>query len=119
MPLEIKESRMEPDITVAHLSGRLGLGEESHRLEALGSELAAGGNRAVILDLSHVEAIDSAGIGGLAMAAGQIQRAGGHLVVVTGPGKMKSMLQVTGLYTLMPVAETIEQALAQLGSPRT
>ncbi len=97
MLLEIRESRMEPDITVIQLSGRLELGSECQRIESLAAGLLADGVLCVMLDLTRVEYIDSAGIGVLVMAAGQLKRAGGGMVLVLGEGKMKAMLHVTGL----------------------
>jgi anti-sigma B factor antagonist len=110
MLLEIRESRMEPDITVIQLSGRLELGSECQRIESLAAGLLADGVLCVMLDLTRVEYIDSAGIGVLVMAAGQLKRAGGGMVLVLGEGKMKAMLHVTGLDAIMPLADSPEHA---------
>jgi anti-sigma B factor antagonist len=110
MLLEIRESRMEPDITVVQLSGRLELGSECQRIESLGAGLLADGVLYVMLDLTRVEYIDSAGIGVLAMTAGQLKRAGGGMVLVLGEGKMKAMLQLTGLDAIMPLADSPDHA---------
>ena len=110
MLLEIRESRMEPDITVIQLSGRLELGSECQRIESLAAGLLTDGVVRVMLDLTRVEYIDSAGIGVLAMVAGQFMRAGGGMVLVLGEGKMKSMLHVTGLDAIMPLADSPDHA---------
>lgn len=113
MLLEIRESRMEPDITVIQLLGRLDLGSDCQRIESLAAGLLADGVLRVMMDLTRVEHIDSAGVGVLAMAAGQLKRAGGGMVLLAGEGKIKAMLQLTGLDVIMPLVESPDQG-AQL-----
>ncbi len=119
MLLEIKESRMEPDITVVQLSGRLAQGREGQGIEGLMAGYVAGGRRRVLLDLTGVDYIDSAGIGVLAMAAGQLKQAGGRLALVAGEGRVKALLQLTGMDELMPLSDTVEQAADRLRSGHT
>src|SRR5580704_13885748 len=45
MPLEIKEGRLKPDITVLHLSGRLEVSSDSERFEELVAWLVGDGRR--------------------------------------------------------------------------
>jgi anti-sigma B factor antagonist len=118
MLLEIKESRMEPDITVVQLSGRLALGRESQRIEGLVAGYVADGRLHVMLDLTGVDYIDSAGIGVLAMAAGQLKQAGGRLALVAGEGRVKAMVQLTGLHEIMPLSDTPHDAAARLNAER-
>ena len=75
MLLQIDEGRIEPDITLIELAGRLALGCESQRIENLVNELAQRGELKVVLDMSKVEYIDSAGIGLVALAAGKLREA--------------------------------------------
>jgi anti-sigma B factor antagonist len=119
MVLEIKESRMEPDITVVQLSGRLALGRAGQGLEGLVAGYVADGRLLVMLDLTRVDYIDSAGIGVLAMAAGQLKEAGGRLALVAGEGRVKALLHLTGLDEIMPLSETVEQAADRLRSSGT
>ncbi|MGO9260252.1 MAG: STAS domain-containing protein [Bryobacteraceae bacterium] len=114
MVLEIKESRMEPDITVVQLSGRLALGRAGQGLEGLVAGYVADGRLRVMLDLTRVDYIDSAGIGVLAMAAGQLKQAGGRLALVAGEGRVRALLRLTGLDEIMPLSETVEQAADRL-----
>jgi anti-sigma B factor antagonist len=114
MPLEINESRIEPDITVLHISGRLELGGESQRLEELVAWLVGDGRLRVLLDLTQVDYIDSAGIGALAMIGGQVKHAGGRLALLVREGRVKRVLQFARLDEIMSLAETVEQAVARL-----
>jgi anti-sigma B factor antagonist len=116
MLLEIEESRMGPDITVVRLSGRLAQGREGQGIEGLMAGYVAGGRLRVLLDLTRVDYIDSAGIGVLAMAAGQLREAGGRLALVAGEGRVKALLKHTGMDELMTLSDTVEQAAERLRS---
>src|SRR5215831_2899656 len=96
MLLNIVERKVAPDITVVELSGRLALGRESQRIETLFDELSRNGAARVVLDLTGVEYIDSAGIGMLALASGKLREAGGKLAIVAPDGgRVQQMLSLT------------------------
>lgn len=119
MLLHIEERHLEPDITQLELSGRLELGSETQRVETLIDELADRPTRKVILNLTGLSYIDSAGIGMLALATGKMKGAGGNLVVVTGKGKVLDMLAQTQLNRVVSVAGTVAEAAAALGGRST
>jgi len=119
MPLEIKESRLEPDITVLHLAGRLELGGDSQRLEELVAWLVGDGRLGVLLDLTQLEYIDSTGVGALAMIGGQVKHSGGRLVLAVREGRVKTVLQFARLNEIITLAETVEQAARLIsGGPK-
>ena len=118
MLLETKQSRIEPDITLVSLTGRLAQGRESERLEGLVGGLIAEGRRMVIFDLSQVNHIDSAGIGMLALVAGQLKERGGRLALVAGEGKVRSMVRLTQLDALMPMCGSVADASGMLHGER-
>ena len=118
MLLEIKEGRIEPDITLVELTGRLALGRESQRLEGLVKEYIADGALLVIFDLTAVDYIDSAGIGMLALAGGQLKEAGGRFALVAGEGRVRSLVRLTQLDAIMPMCRTTVEAAGLLhGTP--
>src|SRR5258706_492751 len=88
MLLRIDERQIEPDITLVELTGKLALGRESQRIESLVDELAQRGAIKVVLDMSKVDYIDSAGIGLVALAAGKLKEVGGRVVVVAAEGRV-------------------------------
>jgi anti-sigma B factor antagonist len=112
MLLQIEERRIEPDITAVELAGRLALGRESQRIEQLVDELAKRGVMKVVLDMSKVEYIDSAGIGLVALAAGKLREARGRVVVVAPEGKVRSLLQLTQIDSIVTICPTLEAARA-------
>ena len=112
MPLHIEEKRIDPDITIVEVSGRLALGPEVQRVETLVDELVQAGTRKLVLDMSGVDHIDSAGIGLIALAAGQLKEAGGRCVVVAAEGRVLHMLNVTQIASLVTVCATPQAAAA-------
>ena len=65
----------------------------------------------LILDLQHVNYLDSAGIGALAHAYTSSRRRGGRLVFVHVVGKNRELLRITKLLTVFDTYENEEQAL--------
>jgi len=115
MLLEVEETRIEPDITVLTLSGRLALGRESQRVEMRIGEMIKSGPVPLILDLRKLDYIDSAGIGLIAMAAGTLKEAGGRLALVAGEGRVLELLRLTQVASLIGVWGTVDEAAAAFG----
>ena len=114
MLLEIEEKQIEPDITAVALVGRLALGRESQRVETIIDELLQNGRVRVILDMTGVNYLDSAGIGLLALAAGRLKERGGKLVVVAQAGRVLSLLTMTQITVIVPVCPTLAAAADSL-----
>ena len=115
MLLPIRERRIEPDITVVELAGRLAPGRESQRMETLVAELLRKGELRVIFDMTWVETIDSAGIGQLALAADKLKASGGRLVVAAGKGRVLKLLRTTKATAKVTVCPTVMEAADVLG----
>jgi anti-sigma B factor antagonist len=110
--LNIVERKMEPGITVVELSGRLALGRESQRIETIVDELGKSGSAKVVLDLTGVDYIDSAGIGLLALAAGKLKEAGGSMALVASEGRVLQLLNLTGMSSILKVHGDVQAAAA-------
>jgi anti-sigma B factor antagonist len=108
------ERKIEPDITVVELSGRLALGRESQRIETLIEELSRKGSAKVVLDLAGVEYIDSAGIGMLALISGKLKEAGGSMALVASEGRVLQLLKLTQMSAILKVSPTVDAAAAAL-----
>jgi anti-anti-sigma factor len=112
MLLQIEERQIEPGITCITVTGRLALGRESQRLESIAADLAGKGAAKVILDLTKVEYIDSAGIGIITLASGRVKQKGGKMAVVAAPGRVLDLLKTAGVDTLLNINDTVESAAA-------
>jgi anti-sigma B factor antagonist len=115
MLLDIEESHVN-DVTVLKLTGKLALGRESQRIEAMAEQFACDGGRKVVFDIRGVSYIDSAGIGMLAMTAGKLKEAGGRLVLVSAPdGRTTQLLKLTQVNAIVPLCGSMEEALTAVG----
>src|SRR5262249_4609459 len=112
MLLNISERTMEPDVTVLELSGKLALGRESQRIETLAEDMAKKGVKRVVVDLTGVDYIDSAGIGVLAMASGKLKEAGGSMAIVAPEGRVLQLLNMTQVSSIVKVCPTVAAAAA-------
>jgi anti-sigma B factor antagonist len=95
MILEIKERRIEPDILVLELSGKIILGNDSKRLEWRVDECLKQNQKKVILDLSAITSLDSTGIGIITFCYGKLKAAGGGSAVAGARGSVGETLKIT------------------------
>ncbi len=116
MLLQIEEKRIEPDITVVELTGKVALGRESQRIETIVDELIKNGQLRVILDMTAVDYIDSAGIGLVALSSGKLKESGGKLIVVAPEGgRVLHLLKMTQIHLIITVCPTLADAVQALG----
>ena len=115
MLLPIREKRIEPDITVVELAGRLALGRESRRIETLLAELLRKGELRVIFDMTRLDAIDSAGMAQVARAAGRLKASGGRLVVAAREVPVLKLLGTTKATARVKVCPTVMEAADVFG----
>jgi anti-sigma B factor antagonist len=101
MSLEINESNRE-GVTILSLKGRITAGETTAIREKVDQEIAAG-HLNVILDLSHVEYVDSTGLGGMVICYTTLKRQGGALKLVNPNKRNIELLALTKLYTVFEV----------------
>jgi len=116
MLLQIETRRMEPDITLLELTGKISLGRESQRIETLVQDLLRQNERKIILDISRVDHLDSTGIGILAYCYGTVNRSNGELRITGATGKVLHLLQITRLDSVLPLCSSVEAACASLGA---
>jgi len=104
-------TRLVNGVMVVDLAGRLTLGPE---VEVLRSELLAAvdrGERRLLLNCHGLTYVDSAGVGELVSAYSAVVRRGGELKLLKPNGRLREVLQITRLDTLIPVCEDEETAV--------
>jgi anti-sigma B factor antagonist len=110
MPVETKQ--LESGITVVAVSGRLVLGKEVDRLEAVLSGLLAEGACKFVFDLAALDYADSAGIGTLVSCLTQIKKSGGEMRVAGANQRVTRLFQLTGINHLLPLYPSVAEAAA-------
>lgn len=77
------------------------------------SLLAVAGKQPLVIDLSAVERMDTAGLANLVEAYGQAQQAGQGLTLAAAPKPLQKMLRLTNLDQVLPLSPSVEVALAR------
>src|SRR5207248_1499516 len=85
-------------IYILRASGRITLGAGASVLRDAVKSLVAGGAVRIVLDLSDVGYVDSAGIGELVSAYTSVTSQGGQFVLSGLQKRVRDLLQITKLY---------------------
>ena len=101
MALEFSEHERE-GVTILALKGRITVGEVTPVRDKI-TELAAAGHKQVVLDLHHVDYIDSTGLGNLVISYTQVKNAGGALKLLHLNKRNVELLALTRLHTIFEV----------------
>ena len=101
MALEIGEHQRE-GVTVLALKGRITVGEVTPVRDKI-SALVAAGQTQIVLDLQHVDYIDSTGLGNLVISYTQVKKAGGGLKLLHLNKRNVELLALTRLHTIFEV----------------
>jgi anti-sigma B factor antagonist len=87
-------------ITVVDIEGRIVLGEESNSFREHVKNLLAAGKKKIVLNMSNVSYIDSAGLGTLVATFHSARSQGATLKLANLGSKFREVLQVTKLMTV-------------------
>ena len=104
-------TRQVGGITVIDASGRITLGEGASAFRDLIRDLAAKGDKKILLNLSDVTYIDSSGIGEMVSGYTTVTNHGGVLKLLGLNKRVKDLLQITKLYTVFEVHEDEASAI--------
>ena len=95
--------RQVGDVTVIDAAGRITLGEGASTFRDTVRDLAAKGDKKLLLNLSDVSYIDSSGIGEMVSGFTTVTNHGGQLKLLGLSKRVKDLLQITKLYTVFEV----------------
>jgi anti-anti-sigma factor len=116
MMLETEVFDIEPDITVVSCAGRFTLGTQLRLTESMINTLIQKGTRKLVIDLTHTELVDSAGLGILMHVFGEMEQLGGSLRVAGSNERVANLFQIThtnGILALDPDLMTSVKKLQQ------
>jgi anti-sigma B factor antagonist len=102
-------------VSVVALNGRIVLGEESTALRERVKSLLGAGQKRIVLDMSNVTYIDSAGLGILVAAHVGAKNQGAALHLSNLGNKFHDVLQLTRLLTVFNVYDTQAEAIGSFG----
>ncbi len=114
MPLSASIENLPEGVSVVHLSGGLTLGTSLKIADSqIQAEIESGATRMVI-DLTDVEYMDSAGLGMLMYAYGIVNEKKGKLRVCGVTKRVLSLLQMTRTDTFLPIDKSLDESIANL-----
>jgi anti-sigma B factor antagonist len=112
--LETEVLKIEGDIVVVVLRGRLTLGSRLSLLEAEINTLADNGARKVVLDLENIEYADSAALGVLLHASGAVRSKGGKLLLAAPNQRLQDLFKLTNTTELLTSCPSRAHCISEL-----
>lgn len=114
MTLELQIRKIEPDIQVAALKGRMSLGQQLATTEKSLKSLIAEGAKKLILDLSELTYVDSSGVGVMVTLFGSMVKSGGQLRMAAPTEVVQKVITITQLHRIIPIDADLATAIRHL-----
>jgi anti-sigma B factor antagonist len=111
------ETRNFGDVMIVHCQGRIVYRDEAAALSRVVGEVLAQTSN-VVLDLSGVSSMDSAGIGELALLQTWAQERNAMLKCAGANSLVRTLLELTNLDTVIEVHPSLDAALESFGEER-
>jgi anti-sigma B factor antagonist len=108
-------TRQIGEITILDISGAIALGEGNLMLREIMVDLLAKGNKHILLNLTEVVHVDSAGIGELVRSHTSVRKQGGHIKLVNPNKKVRDLLRMTMLSAVFDVQDDETAAIKSFG----
>lgn len=105
---------IDPDIKVLVLAGRLSLGNALMSLESSVRRLIDEGARKLVVDLSGLIQVDSAGIGMLVTCSGLVERRGGRMRIAGSSGLVMESFELVHMDRIVPLDASVDAACVHL-----
>ena len=110
--MSVEAKQLDSGVAVVTVTGRLAMGGETERLDAAVKGLLEKGQRNFVLDITLLDYADSSGIGMLVSCLTNVKKAGGEFKLAGANPRIKRILAITGVNTMMPMFDTVAAATA-------
>jgi anti-sigma B factor antagonist len=114
MSLSLKTRKVDNNVVLLELSGKLTIGEPVLLLRETLRTHTTDGERKYVLNLGDVSYIDSSGLGELVSSYTTIRNKGGDIKLLKLTSKTRDLLQMTKLLTVFDVYDDEAKAIASL-----
>ena len=112
----VQTRKIEPDITVVAISGRLNLGDTLKSIESSVRHLIDAGARKMIVDLAGLSAVDSSGLGMLLGCFTHMEQSGGSLRIAGATGGVSKVFVASHIERIVPLDADVESARNGFGT---
>ncbi len=116
MTVETSQQVLESGVLVYAIRGRLSLGNTLMSIENALQELAARNAQRMIIDVTGLDQIDSAGLGTLIVVAGRAEQTGGKMAVAGARGSVARSFEIAHLDRIIPVYADLGSAIAGISA---
>jgi len=106
------KKREEDGIVILELSGKIMGGPDAMLLNDHLHDLIESGHRKVVADLTHVDWMNSSGLGILISALTTIRNADGELKLANLTDRIHSLLKITKLQNVFDIYGTVQEAIS-------
>lgn len=107
-----KTHRVEPDITVFEISGRLNLGNLLQSVEHSIQSLIDSGVRKLVIDFTGLTSIDSSAIGMVISCSGRMDQQGGQMRLAGVQGPVAKVFEMVHMDRIVPLDPDLASACA-------
>ncbi|MEW6669162.1 MAG: STAS domain-containing protein [Thermodesulfobacteriota bacterium] len=108
------DKRKEKDALVISVKGRLDA-VTSPVLEKDLTELMAGGEKFLVVDLGDLDYISSAGLRTILASTKKLKEKQGKLLLASLKSVVKEVFEISGFSSIIPIYESVDSALSHLG----
>jgi anti-sigma B factor antagonist len=112
--LELEVFELEPDITGISCAGRFTLGTRLSQAEALIQSLIEKGARKMVLDLTHVDFVDSAGLGIIMRIFGEMEQLKGQFRIAGANEQVKRLFDITHTAAILTIDPDMVTSIRKL-----
>lgn len=106
--------RQLDDVVILDISGRITLGEGTITIRDCLQKLLSRGERKFVMNLEHVDYVDSAGLGELITSFTIIRAQGGQLKLLKLTHRIHDLLQITKLLTVFDAFDSETEAIKSM-----
>jgi len=110
MSLEIQQREHE-GIIILDLKGRLTVGQEATTFRERMQKLVPAGHNSIILNMEHVDYVDSTGLGALVMCFTSVQKAGVKVKLLNLTRRSIELLVMTTLSNIFEIFDDEQDAI--------
>jgi anti-sigma B factor antagonist len=104
----------DPDITGISCSGRFTMGTRLSETEAMMQSMIEKGVRKLVLDVTHVDFVDSAGLGIIMRIFGEMDQLGGHFRVAGPHEQVRRLFDITHTSAILLVDPDLVTSVQKL-----
>jgi anti-sigma B factor antagonist len=109
--------RQADRVTIVDLAGRITIGEGTQKLRERVKQLLDEGRKEILLNLSRVDHVDSAGIGELVRSFATVGKNGGQMKLTNPNHRVQDLLEATHLNRVFDIHKDEASAVRSFGVP--